>query len=106
MSAVILVRLTGLPPSIGGIPIWYQSTFFWGLLAMGIAGGITVLLLWTKTLQPVPWNAIDWAILVLLSYMVIRISLQDFIPQALWIQVAFLAGIYGISRILRPSLNK
>lgn len=105
LCAVIVVPLTGLPPAIGGIPIWYQNTFFWGLLAMGITGVITVLLLGTKMLKPVRWNVIDGAVFILFIYMALRTSWEDFIPQSAWIQVAFLAGIYGISRILWPSVN-
>lgn len=106
IAGLIISPLVGVPPGIDGIPVWYQDTFYWGLACMGITGIITIILYWTGQLQPVRWNLIDLGVLILLIYMALRTSIMDFIPQSSWIQISYLGGMYGISRILWPSVNK
>lgn len=105
LAGVVVAPLAGLPPPVGGIPVWYQDTFFYAWMALGVAGVIAVVFQLIGYLCPVRWNFVDVGVLILCLYMTIRTSLMDFIPQAAWIQIVYLAGSYGVARILWTSVN-
>lgn len=94
-----------MPPEVGGIPIWYQETYFWGLVAMSLTGIITILLVGMGKLEPMRWNFIDLSLLALLAYMGLRTAMMDFIPQSSWIQIIYLTGIYFLARLLWSSMT-
>lgn len=43
IAAILLTPLLGVPPSVLGIPIWYQNSFLWGLLATVCVGIFAVI---------------------------------------------------------------
>lgn len=104
LAGLIIAPLSGLPASIGGIPVWYQDTFFYGWFVLSLAGIIIVAGYLKGFFQPVRWNYVDLGVLILCLYILVRTVTMDFIPQSAWIQIAYLAGGYGISRMLWPSL--
>lgn len=72
----------------------------------GGVGLVSLLLYFTGFLRNVRWNLVDGLVLILFFYSLVRLSFQEMIPQSSWIQSTFLAGTYGITRILWPSINR
>lgn len=105
LAGVILAPLTGFLSGTAGIPVWYQDTFMFGWIMLILSGGVAAVGLWTGGFRPVRWTYIDFAILALVVYMMIRASYMEFTPQSAWAQISFLAGSYFIPRMLWSTMN-
>ncbi|MBY5960011.1 hypothetical protein KUV50_17805 [Membranicola marinus] len=103
---LLIAPLCGLPVAVPGIPVWYQDTFFIALICGGGVSLISLLLYFAGFFRKVHWNLMDGLVLLILIFSLVRLSFQEMIPQSTWIQLTFLAGNYGTSRILWSSINK
>src|SRR5690606_2453752 len=72
----------------------------------GGVGLFSLLFYFTGFFRKVQWNVVDGFILLLFIYSIVRLFFQEIISQSAWVQLTFLAGSYGVTRILWSSIDK
>lgn len=103
---ILIGPLTGLPVSVPGKPVWYQDSFFIALVCGGGIGLITAVLYVVGLFRRMHWNLIDGCVLIILTYSMLRLSIQEVIPHTAWIQLLFFGGLYFTGRILFRQLSE
>lgn len=105
IAAILLTPLLGAPPSVLGIPIWYQNSFLWGLLATVCVGIFAVIAYSLGYFQRVRWVGIDLVISIMILYSVLQLLFQEMVSPSSWMRVAFFSSLYFLGRLLFSQLS-